>query len=247
MTRYSYTRAADGAAPLGMIVLQTDETLEGDLRAMIPADAPLYVSRVPSGAEVTPESLRAMGGHLTTAAALLPQAMDYAAIGYGCTSATAQIGAGKVAQLIGQGAQTAHVTDPLSALIAACRALNITSLAFLSPYTADVSDRLRTVLADAGIATPVFGSFDEANEASVVRISGPSITKAACDLVAQGSTQAVFLSCTNLRTLDVIEKIEAQTGLPCISSNSALGWHLGQLTGTPVRIPGRLGAITPAR
>lgn len=55
-----------------MIVLQTDETLEGDLRRMLPADAPLYVSRVPSGADVTPESLRAMSGHLTQAAGLLP-------------------------------------------------------------------------------------------------------------------------------------------------------------------------------
>ena len=248
MTCYSYTRAPDGAAPIGMIVLKTDETLESDLRAMVPAQTPLYVSRVPSAAEVTPESLRAMSGHLTAAADLLPQAMPYAAIGYGCTSATAQIGASHVASLIRQGAQTAHVTDPLSALIAACRALDVTSLAFLSPYTADVSDRLRGALSDAGIATPVFGSFEEANEASVVRISGASIINAACDLSAQGGTGAgigaVFLSCTNLRTLDVIEPIEARTGAPCLSSNSVLGWHLGQLSGTQVRIPGRLGQIT---
>ena len=243
MTRYSYTRAPDGGAPLGMIVLGTDETLEGDLRAMMPPQTPLYVSRVPSAATVTPESLRAMSGHLKGAAALLPQAMPYAAIGYGCTSATAQIGAPQVASLIGQGAQTAHVTDPLSALIAACRALDVTSLAFLSPYTADVSGSLRAALAGAGIETPVFGSFEEANEASVVRISGASIIDAACDLSAGAGTQAVFLSCTNLRTLDVIERIENLTGVPCISSNSALGWHLGQLSGTQVRIPGRLGQI----
>ncbi|MDG1067146.1 MAG: Asp/Glu racemase [Sulfitobacter sp.] len=246
MTRYNYTRAPDGPAPLGMIVLQTDETLEGDLRRMLPADAPLYVSRVPSGADVTPESLRAMSGHLTQAAGLLPQALPYAAIGYGCTSATAQIGAGQVAALIGAGVRTARVTDPLTALIAACAALGITRLGFLSPYTADVSDRLRAALVEAGIATPVFGSFDEANEASVVRIDAASVIDAACDLAGQGGVQAVFLSCTNLRTLDVIDAVEAATGLPCLSSNQALGWHLGMAIGRQCAIPGRLGALAGA-
>jgi maleate isomerase len=225
-----------------MIVLQTDETIEGDLRRMLPVAAPLYISRVPSGADVTPESLRAMSGHITYAAGLLPQALPYAAVGYGCTSASAQIGAAEVARLIGAGAQTAHVTDPLSALIAACKVLGITQLAFLSPYTADVSDGLRTALATAGIATPVFGSFEEANEASVVRIAPYSIFDAACGLAAQGGTQAVFLSCTNLRTLDVIEQIEARTGLSCLSSNQVLAWQLGlQISGRP-EIPGKLGA-----
>lgn len=241
MTEYSYTRAPDGPAPLGMIVLQTDETLEGDLRRMLPVTTPLYVSRVASAPEVTPESLRAMAGQLTDAAALLPQAMAYAAVGYGCTSASAQIGTGQVAALIGGGVRTAHVTDPLSALIAACGALGITRLAFLSPYTADVSDRLRAALAQAGIETPVFGSFNEANEASVVRIAPRSILEAATDLTAQGGTQGVFLSCTNLRTLDVIEQIEARTGLPCLSSNQVLGWQLAQRSGGGGTIPGVLG------
>ena len=245
MTQYPYTRMADGPAPLGMIVLQTDETIEGDLRRILPPQVPLYVSRVPSAPEVTPESLRAMSSHLTDAAALLPQALPYAAVGYGCTSASAQIGSDRVGALIGQGVQTAHVADPLSALIAACKVLDVTQLAFLSPYTADVSDRLRAVLAAAGIATPVFGSFNEANEASVVRIAPQSIIDAACDLTDQGRMHAVFLSCTNLRTLDVIEQIEAHTGLPCLSSNQVLGWQLCQQTSAAAKVPGMLGRSVP--
>ncbi|WP_298861014.1 Asp/Glu racemase [uncultured Sulfitobacter sp.] len=241
MTDYGYSRIADGSAPLGMIVLQTDETIEGDLRRMFPIEQPIYVSRVPSAPEVTPEKLRAMSSHLTDAARLLPNALRYAAIGYGCTSASAQIGSIQVAKLIGEGAQTGHVTDPLSALIAACRAMDVTQLAFLSPYTADVSDRLRDALDKAGIATPVFGSFNEANEASVVRIAPHSIVEAAYDLVARGGTQAVFLSCTNLRTLDVIDQIEARTGLPCLSSNQVLGWQMGRQANVKTWLPGVLG------
>jgi maleate isomerase len=241
MTRYSYSQAPDGPAPLGMIVLQVDETLEGDLRRMLPADAPLFITRVASAPTVTPENLRAMSGQLTAAAAMLPQALPYAMVGYGCTSASAEIGTAQVAALIGAGVSTAHVTDPLSALVAACVVLGITRLALLSPYTADVSDKLRGALAQAGIATPIFGSFEEASEAAVVRIAPQSIISAACDLAAQGGTQAIFLSCTNLRTLDVIAEIEDRTGLPCLSSNQVLGWQLGLRIGGGAVIPGRLG------
>lgn len=244
MTRYTYTRAPDGAAPLGLVVLQTDETIEGDLRAMLPPDVPLFVTRVASGDDVTPQSLRAMSGRLTAAAGLLPQAQAFDVIGYGCTSATAQIGAAQVADRISAGAACARVTEPLSALVAACTALDVTTLAFLSPYTADVSDPLRAALGRAGIATPVFGSFNEATEANVVRINEASIIGAACDLATQGGVQAIFLSCTNLRTRGVIDRIEAQSGLPCLSSNQVLAWHMS----SRARVPGKLGrcARSPA-
>ncbi len=240
MTRYRYSRMPEGPAPMGLVVLQTDETIESDMRRMLPHDVPLYVTRVASAQDVTPDSLRAMTGHITNAAKLLPQALPFSSIGYGCTSATAQICADEVARLITAGAQTARVSDPLTALIAACRALGVTRLGFLSPYTADVSDKLRAALADAGIETPVFGSFEEANEASVVRIAAQSIIDAACDLVTQDSVEAVFLSCTNLRTLDVISQIEERTGVACLSSNQVLGWHLA----SAANVPGKLNAAT---
>lgn len=236
MTRYTYTRSLDGPAPLGLVVLQTDETIEADMRRMLPPETPLYITRVPSGPDVSPQSLRAMTDHITYAASLLPQAISFSGIGYGCTSATAQIGAVEVANLIRAGAKTDRVSDPLTALIAACRALEVTQLGFLSPYTSDVSGKLREALSNVGIATPAFGSFEEANEANVVRIAPQSIIDAACDLAAQGGVQAIFLSCTNLRTLDVIEAIELRTGLPCISSNQALGWHLCPTA----QVPGKL-------
>ena len=48
--------------------------------------------------------------------------------------------------------------------------------------------------------------------------------------LGRGEVDAVFLSCTNLRTLDVIDEIEAELGLPVVSSNQALAWHMAQLT-----------------
>ncbi|MEM8595200.1 MAG: Asp/Glu racemase, partial [Pseudomonadota bacterium] len=46
------------AARLGLVVLQTDEVLETDLRRLFEPDAiALHITRIPSGAEVTPEAL----------------------------------------------------------------------------------------------------------------------------------------------------------------------------------------------
>jgi maleate isomerase len=237
---FTYQTDPDTGPSLGLIVLQADETLEPELRRMIPQDVTVHVTRVPSGAEVTPETLAAMEAHLAGAAALLPAARTYDALAYGCTSGTAQIGPERVAERVRAGARAAHVTEPVSALIAACGHLGLGRLAFLSPYVAEVSGNLRRVLAEAGIETPVFGSFDTADEATVARIALGSIAEAACTLVRGQAVDGLFLSCTNLRTLDLIAPLEDELGLPVLSSNLVLGWHMGQLADVDVRGPGRL-------
>lgn len=239
MSVYNYTLAADDAPPVGLIVLQTDETIERDMRRLL-GDSPLYVTRVPSGLQVTADTLQQMANEITGAATLLPQAQKFGVIGYGCTSGTAQIGQDQIATLVQAGARTQRVTEPVSALIAACRHLGIKRLAFLSPYIADVSNNLRDVLGEAGVKTPVFGSFAEAEEAKVVRIDATSIIEAARDLCADADVDGLFLSCTNLRTLDVIKPLEDILEMPVLSSNLVLAWHISQLAGVGISSPGRL-------
>jgi len=217
---YSTTGPIGTAARLGLIVLQADETIEHDFRRMFPVNGvSLLTTRVPSGLEVTNDTLSEMEGHLTDAASLFPTAAEFDAVAYACTSGTAVIGVDNIAAQVRRGCKTQKVTEPVSALIAACHELGISRLGLLSPYVRDVSESLRMVLDQAGIVTPAFGSFDEAEEAKVARIDGPSIIAAACDIAAQGGIDALFLSCTNLRTLDVISDIEGRTGLPVLSSN----------------------------
>ena len=214
-------------ATLGVIVLQSDETLEHDFRRLLPErGVALYTSRIPSGAEVSTDSLAEMEAEMPRAAGLLPRPVRFDAVGYGCTSGTSVIGAERVAELVKSGCRTEAVTEPLSALLAACRHLDIHRLAFLSPYVEAVSAHLRSVLARGGVETPVFGSFDEAEETRVARIDGGSIKAAARALMADGDADALFMSCTNLRTLDVISEIEAEIGKPVLSSNQVLAWDL---------------------
>ena len=40
---------------------------------------------------------------------------------------------------------------------------------------------------------------------------------------------AVFVSCTNLRAANVIQDAESALGIPVVSSNQALGWHMLRL------------------
>ncbi|APX25711.1 MAG: Asp/Glu racemase [Rhodobacteraceae bacterium] len=227
---------------LGLVVLQSDETVEADMRRLLPQRANLMVSRVPSGAEVTPETLTAMEAHLGQAAALFPPWARFQAIGYACTSGTAQIGVPHVAAQISAVVRTEAVTEPVSALIAACRALGVTRLGLISPYVAPVSARLRAVLAEARIETPAFASFEVAEEARVARIGPGSLRRAALRVAAEAPVEALFLSCTNLRTLSALPALERELGLPVLSSNQVLAWHMMRLAGLtpPRRAPGWL-------
>lgn len=223
---------SDRLATVGLIVLQADETIEQDFRRLFRAEAcDFFVSRVPSGLEVTPETLAAMADEMTAAASLFPRSAQFDVVGYGCTSGTSVIGAERVATLVKQGCTAKAVTEPVSALVHACHVRNITRLAFLSPYIATVSDRLREVLAGHGIETPEFGSFNEAEEAKVARIDAGSIIEAAGALAKSSAVDGVFLSCTNLNALGVLDEIAQRTGKPAMSSNSVLAEHMRELAG----------------
>ena len=223
-------------ARLGVVVLQSDETLEYDLRRLLPENrVALYTTRIASAAEVSTASLAGMQGALSQSASLLPPETALDVVGYGCTSGTAVIGAENIASLIKTGCRTSHATEPLSALIAACQASKIGKLAFLSPYVASVSAQLRTRLGDAGIQTPQFGSFNEASETKVAHIAPESVLEAAVSLYQRGGCEAIFLSCTNLQTLDVLAEIEARCGCRVFSSNLVLAWHMLTLAGLAPR------------
>ncbi len=240
MTQFTYD-STPAPARFGMVILQSDETIELDMHAMR-RNCEIYMNRVPNAAEVTPDTLQDMAAHMTTAASLFPQPHHMAAVGYGCTSGTAQIGASEIARLIKSGANTQSVTEPVSALIAACRHLGLRRIAFLSPYIEEVSQNLRDVLADAGIESPSFGTFAEGEDAKVVRISETSLTSAAKTLCHGADVDGIFMSCTSLRTLNIIDDLEAQLGIPVLSSNQVLAWHMGQLGNIPDAFdgPGKL-------
>lgn len=219
------------APPMGLIVLQVDETIEPEFaRYFADHPSPLFVSRVPSGLEVTSDTLSHMAQDLSRSASLLPAPREYAVVGYGCTSGSAVIGPERVAGLVRDGCRTQAVTDPLTATISACREKGISRLALLSPYIEEVNIPVIEAFGREGIEFVAVATFDERVEQRVVRISAASVIEAACSIGQSRNVEGVFMSCTNLRTYGVLGPVSERLGKPALSSNSALAWHMRRLT-----------------
>ncbi len=226
-------------ANMGVIVLETDETLEHEFARMmrLPGVA-LYHSRIPMVSEIRPETLARMEADLPASARLLPESLAFDVIGYGCTSGATVIGSDKVSAAIRSVCPTARVTDPLAAIIAAARHVGARRLGFVTPYVAEVSARMWRKLEEAGLEIAGFGSFEEANDHVVARITEASILKAVERVARMAPCDAILISCTNLRCLNILDDMEARTGLAVISSNQALAWHMLQLAGISDSLPG---------
>lgn len=237
--RYEVDEGIGTRANLGLIVLQTDETIEHEMvQLMKRPGVALYHSRIPMPPDVTPETLAKMEQDLPTAAALLPISLDFDVIGYGCTSAATVIGPEGVARAIHRVWPDARVAEPISAAIAACRALDARRIGFVTPYVAEVSAKMRAMLEHSGCAVVGFGSFNEGDDRRVARITESSILTAIETVSAQGDCDAVFVACTNLRVAGIVEEAEARIGRPVLSSNLALAWHMLSLAGVDPSRPG---------
>lgn len=221
----NYTLDQGMARRLGLIVLSTDETLEVEARQVLGTrDVGLYHSRIYSAPAVTPSSLMEMQARMAASVSLLPDGVE--AIGYGCTSASVLIGPDTVAQQVKAVRPGVRVTNPISGVLAALAALRAKSIIMITPYTSEVAGPMRRFLEERGINVVHETSFGEQSDPAVARISVAS-TKAAIErALAQHNADAVFASCTNLRSFGIIDELEAQTQVPVISSNLALLWHL---------------------
>ncbi|MFU1476613.1 Asp/Glu racemase [Roseovarius sp. C7] len=238
--RCEFDGGAGQGARLGLIVLSTDESLEHELGQIAGGRVNLLHSRIPAIPEVTPETLRVMAGHMTAVAGLLPQGLS--AVGYGCTSGSVMIGDDEVARLIRAAHPDVAVTNPMQAVIGGLEALGVRRIALVSPYLPSVTEPMRAHMATHGIEVIHEISFGEGDDRRVARISEASTRAAMLEAGRVAGVEAVFSSCTNLRSLSVIDEVEQALGLPVISSNQALGWDLMRSAGQDPRGwgPGRL-------
>jgi maleate isomerase len=216
-------------ARLGLVVLQTDETLEAEL-ARLPAELSgisLLHTRIPSAAEVTVDSLAQMHRRLPDVVRLLPRDDPMHVIGYGCTSGATIIGEQAVATAIQSVHPGVTVTNPLTALKAACEVLNIRSLGLITPYELPVTEALAKHLGDHGIEIPCVESYEQTSESVVARISPASLLKAVAQTASRApDCDAWFVSCTNLRMAGITDAAEKAIGKPVLSSNQVLAWHM---------------------
>lgn len=234
-------------ARLGLVVLQSDETIEPEL-ACISSQLPgvaLHHCRIPSAPQVTTESLQQMHALLPDAVSLLPDGSNFDVIGYGCTSGATVIGEQAVAQAIRSIHAGVKVTNPLTALKAACAAMEIHRLGIITPYEQRVTETLSEHLVASGLQVTSVQSFEQTSEAVVARIKPASVLAALSDMKLAGANNhcdAWFVSCTNLRMAAITDAAESLLGVPVLSSNQVLAWHLLREAGINDTLPhwGRL-------
>lgn len=218
---------------LGMIVLATDMTVERDARQLIaPDEAAFHVSRIPFENPTTPDSLRAMGPNLTVAADLLVPGVNLTAIAFACTSASVTIRNDAVYQSIAKVRPNVPVVTPSSAALLAFRALNVRRIALLTPYLVETTEPMIEYFEDQNISIEKAACFNMADDRDMARFDHDTLIEAAVSLDGP-NVEAIFLSCTALPAVGVIDAIEARIGKPVVSSNQATLWALRGLAGLP--------------
>ena len=227
MNRLPYTLDPDdpNAPPAGLIVLQTDETIEPDFRQAFADHAnPLYVTRIPSGTAVTHDSLAAMEADLASAADLLPKARPYPVVGYGCTSASSVIGSDRVEALVQTGVRRRHRHQSAARRDGLRQAITgISKFALLSPYVEEVNRTLRDAFARRR-AYPWTSSAPSARQKRPGWCGFPrrSVVDAAHGQSGAGPlrSRAMFLSCTNLQHIRCRDsrRFATRIGKPVLSA-----------------------------
>lgn len=233
-------------ARIGLIVLATDHTLEYEYRKIFNIDGvALYQSRIPNSPEINPTTLAEMEKGITAATDVLLPGARFDVVAYACTSGTAVIGEEKVFNRIRAARPGVACTTPITAAIAAFKALGAQRIALLTPYIDEVNQTMRRFVEAQGVSVPVIGSFNHENDNEVARMSPASVKAAAIELGRHPSVDAVFVACTSLRVAEIVEDIEAELGKPATSSNHAMAWHCLRLAGItdPISGWGRLFRI----
>jgi maleate isomerase len=244
---YRTDRGTGPRARIGAIVLATDHTMEEEWRAMLalPGVA-FYVARIWNDAQITPETLQALGRDIAPATRLiLPNDERLDSVAFACTSGAMVLGDDFVEREVRKHRPAIPVTSPMLAGITALRALGLKRVALLTPYMERINAMMRAHLGARGIEVPAMGSYNEPDDMIAATITPETLLESAIELARHSQVDGIFVSCSSFRAAGIIERLEAATGKPATSSNHAMAWHALRLAGyrDPVAGWGRLFTI----
>ena len=230
----------DKIAPLGrvgLVALATDFNSEQDLRRMFPEGVEMFTNRVKNANPTTLENLRGMAGDITRAAAGILPGLGVDAMIYGCTSGTIAIGTDRLNELIHAAWPGIPVTNPVVAAQAAFAAFGARKISVLTPYIEEVNLEMGRQFLNQGYDLLNIDGFGFENDIEMTSIAPETILQAALE-VCDPAAEALFISCTALRSSLALERIEQALGKPVVSSNQALVWHVLRLLGHEMSVAG---------
>jgi maleate isomerase len=230
-------------AAIGLVVLATDQTMEHEFRALlrVPGVA-FYEARVFNDADITPDTLRAIGPRIAPGLELILPGIPLDVVAFGCTSASMLLGEDAVFAEIHRVRPGVACTTPVTGALAAFRALGAQRIGLLTPYAPQINASLVRWFNGRGVEVAAVGTFDRRDDLEAARISVASTEAAVERMAGVSGVDAVFVSCTSLRVAEAAAGLERRTGVPVTSSNHAMAWHCLRLAGIDDVVPeaGRL-------
>ncbi|MGF7159556.1 maleate isomerase [Rhodoligotrophos appendicifer] len=233
----------DGVGPvasIGVIALSTDRVGVWDVEQFLASakGVAVFSTRVAMSTVATPETLRQLGDHLEGAASLLVPGSPLDVIGFSCTSGTVAVGLDRVHASIGKGRPGLPIATPIEAGAKGLSQFGARRISLLVPYLVDTANLIGNYFESNGWTIDKRSTFDLGGDPEMNRVSGDAILEAAIASTDPDS-DALFISCTGLRTSSLIDRIEAAIGKPVVTSNQALAWDCLRLAGVKDKIAGQ--------
>ena len=210
---------------IGLIALDSDVVTEQDFHRMLPEGVMFYTTRVQTHHPLTVENLRKMGPKLAAATRLLTPERRLDVIAYSCTSGTVAIGDEAVTEQIRAGSRLdVPVITPITSALAGFELLRVDRISLLTPYIDSVNQAMRRFLEDHGITVLNIGSFCLEKDNMMAEIPPEAILQAAMETCCD-EAQALFVSCTGIRAVEIIERAERALDKPVLSAIQTLFWQ----------------------
>lgn len=233
-------RTLPGGSRYVGVVAPYDFALDRELWRWTPEGVDLLLTRTPyETLEVSVAQAERIGDPGIVAASVRAVTTpDPSVVAYACTAGSFVGGPSGERALVTAmheaGAPAAVTTS--GAVVQALTALGVSRVAVATPYDEEVTGRLVDFLHASGLT--VTGTRALHLTSSIWTVSYEDIL----ELVRQARTpdcEAVFISCTNLVTYDVIADLEAELGVPVVTANQATMWAAVAMTGLAATGPGQ--------
>ena len=209
---------------VGLIALSTDFMIEKDFKKIIEnMNIDLFVNRIRSYYPLTKENLIKMGENVTEVSKdILPdEKLD--CVVYGCTSGTIASGYDSIKNKINLAKPEAKVVTPSSAAVNALRKMNVKKVSVFTPYSEKLNNDVVDYFKKENFIVTSNSYFDILYDNDIAKVD-PDYLFEVITKMDLGEAEAVFLSCTNLPALNIVDKLEKKLNKIVLSSNQVLIW-----------------------
>ncbi|ALM83537.1 aspartate/glutamate racemase family protein [Bordetella sp. N] len=226
-------------AKIGLIVPSTNTINEPEFYRMAPEGVTVHSGRAINAGPATQENYDRMARGVIEAAELIKTA-EVDVVAYGCTSGSIVCSLDELCDGMSERVGAPAIATA-GAVVAALRALGVKRVAVGTPYIEFVNTREREFLEQYGFEVVSIDGLDLGHTQEERRDIGrvpPQVAYQLARDIDRPEADAIFLSCTNLATIDMIQRIEDELGKPVVTSNQATLWGCLRLLGLPDAIQG---------